>query len=194
MLRAVDYRTHPGHAGSARIRFFLRDAERVFVTVRDLGYRYYWLDQLRPRTPWRAGFGNLFEWPTSEVLKKLAGLGLYDLGVVARIGTGEEQLEERVAPVLLYHREGPQNVGGYLFSARTNTPATLTCTIYPAGVNRPTFEQALPRVRAGNIFTCRWNAASASEGAYRLVISGYSLDTSNDLKRIVDFYHRPAVR
>src|ERR1017187_875945 len=42
-----------------RIRFFLPSLSQPFVTIRELNYRhFYWMDHLRPSSPWRPGFTN----------------------------------------------------------------------------------------------------------------------------------------
>jgi hypothetical protein len=192
----VDYREDTkGMPQRLKLKFFLPETRDVYLTVRELEYdHYYWMDKVKPHAPWRAGFYNLFEWSTTDVLQRLTGLEVYELGVVAILGTEEQTGQDRIAPVILYHRNPPRRIGAYLFTAKTNTPATLTCSVYPAGEPSAIYRQTLRRVRAGKPFTCRWNAASAVEGGYRLVVDGYSLQTNDPITQVIDFYHKPDAR
>ncbi len=178
------------------LRFFLHEASEVALTVRELEYRhYYWLDEVRAG-PWRAGYGNVFEWPTADVLRRLDGVGVGDLGVVARVGAGAQgpSKRERLAPVILYQGAPPTVVKAYLLTARTNTPASLGCTVHEADSSREVFRQLFALVHAGENFTCRWDSSAAPDGPYRLVLEGTSLDTNDPLKLSIDFHHRAAVR
>jgi hypothetical protein len=45
-------------------------------------------------------------------------------------------------------------------------------------------------------FTFKWDVTTpaAPEGAYKLVLSGYLLDTNQKISQVVQFYHRPLIR
>ncbi len=54
-----------------------------FSPVRELDYQhYYWLDRVTPGLPWKAGFDNVFDWPTGDVLQQLTSpqVRIPDLG------------------------------------------------------------------------------------------------------------------
>jgi hypothetical protein len=178
------------------LRFYLRRREPVFLVVRELVYRhYYWLDKVEPRVPWQPGFDNVFEWPTGDVMGRLPGLRPTDLGVIARLGKPAPSATESVAPVLMYQGALPTRVEAYLFSFRAREQARLTASIYPEGGTEPVLRQVFPQQLAGRPFTVRWDVARQPqpEGAYRLVLSGYRLDSNEPIHQVVSFLHQPLV-
>ncbi len=64
----IDYNEDSGPLPEKfKLRFYLSEQSKVFVTVRELdNRRNYWMDRIRPSTAWHRGFGNQFEWPTQE--------------------------------------------------------------------------------------------------------------------------------
>jgi hypothetical protein len=175
-----------------KVRFYLEQAAEVYLTVRELDYKYYyWMDKVRPPRPWRPGFDNVFEWPTGEVIRRLSDLAIYDLGVVARLDRPEPGKVERVAPVVLFDSRLPSSIQGYLFSFKTNGDARLSASVFREEVKEPVFQQSYPRLRGGRPFTIRWNCPQEREGAYRLVLSGYFLDTNEPVDQTVRFRHQP---
>ncbi len=106
-----------------KVKFYLVQPSEVYLTVRELDNTYYyWMDNVRPAKPWQSGFGNVFAWPTQDVIQTLEQLKMnpYGLGVVARLGDSEPRMKERVAPVIFYHARFPAVVKGYLFTLRTS--------------------------------------------------------------------------
>lgn len=176
-----------------KIRFYLNQMSAVYLTVREVEYKYYyWLDKVKP-TRWPNGFGNEFTWRTQDVIRQLDGLGMYDLGVVARLEREEPSKVEQVTPVILYHTQLPPTITGYLFTLKTNGDARLRCTVYGEDEIEPIFTQDFRRQRGGSPFTVRWDSSTAPEGSYKLVVKGYFLNTSDPIDQIVEFYHRPQV-
>ena len=192
----VDYQEPvQGMPDALKLRFFLDRASDVHVRVREVEYRHYYLmDQVRPRQAWQAGYGYVFEWPTEAVLRSLPGLGVYDLGVVALVGSRDEHADVEVAPVILFHSNAPSAVNAYLFTARTHSPADITCEVYAEGSTAPRHRQRFRRVPAGRPFTCRWDASGQADGRYRVVMSGYALDSGDDLAQVVRFHHRSRLK
>lgn len=179
-----------------QIRFFLNEVRPVHLLVRELDYRhFYWLDQVKPESPWQIGFSNIYSWPTTDVIRHLNGLSLYDLGVVARLDDSEPRAEENVAPVLLYQSGYPVNVDGYAFVFRLREEAKVKGTIYRESGGDPIFEQDLGKQQGGRPFTFHWDLSGTPvlEGAYKLVLKGYVVSNNNPVAQVVHFYHRPYV-
>ena len=62
-----------------KLKFFLEQSYDVYITVRELDYKYYyWMDKVRPPKPWQQGFSNDFSWPTREVIKQLGNVKISD--------------------------------------------------------------------------------------------------------------------
>lgn len=178
-----------------KVRFYVKKPIDIYLTVRELDYKYYyWMDKIRPSRPWRSGFVNIFKWPTSEVIQQLDDLQVYDLGVIARLKKPEPSKVEHVTPVIFYHSRFPYTIKGYLFTFRTNGDARLSCSFYKKGEAVPLFTQIFRRQRGGRPFTVRWDSTKATEGSYKLVVSGYFLDTNDPIDQTVHFYHRPNVK
>jgi hypothetical protein len=178
-----------------RVQFYLQQLSKVYLTVRELDYKYYyWMDRVQPAQLWRPGFENVFEWPTREVIQQLGQITMYDLGVVARLDKSEPSMSERVAPVIFYHSQAPTVIKGYLFTFKTGGDAHLRCAVYEDGASEPLFTQILQRQRGGRPFTVRWDSSQAGQGSYTLVLGGYFLETNIPIDQTVTFYHQPDVR
>lgn len=180
-----------------QVRFFLKDVHPVHLLVREIDYKhYYWLDKVEPESPWRAGFSNVYGWPTADVIRQLHGLSLYDLGVVARLDKSMPRAEEYVAPVLLYQSNYPSEVSGYVFVFRLRDEAKIKGTIYKEAGGKPILVQDLGRQRGGRPFPFQWDLAStpAPKGAYKLVLKGYMLSNNYPVEQVVHFYHQPEVK
>jgi hypothetical protein len=193
----IDYRDHPEKLGERfHVRFFLPRSEDVHIVVRELDYRnYYWLDRVKPHAGWKAGFGNVFDWPTSAVLQPL-GMHMSELGVVARREHERPSAVEKVAPVLFYQSQFPSRVPGYVFHFRLREDAKIKGAIYPAAGGDPIVSLDLGRQRGGRQFALKWDVSSAPapEGSYKLVVSGYLLSSNDPVSQVVEFYHRPSIQ
>jgi hypothetical protein len=177
-----------------KIKFHLDTPSSVFLYVRELDYKYYyWLDKVQPVVPWTVGFNNAFEWPSSDVLRQLIPLRMYDLGVVVRLDHPEPAAIEHVAPAIFYSSSLPVRVNGYLFSFRLNGAAHIIASIFAADRPIPVFREVYPRKAGGASFTIRWNATAAPTGLYRLVIGGWFSDTNQPISQTVTFFHQPVV-
>lgn len=187
-----------------RFKFYLEEPADAYVTVRELDYRhFYWLDNVEPTAPWRAGFDNDFAWSTRDVLGSLNQILMYDLGVVVRLDSPEARSTERIAPAIFYHSEVPATIEGYLFTFRTGGTAFVMCTIYGEPPSDVLFTRTIPRQPEGRPFTIRWDStrrrdgttgAPVAPGWYSLVVSGYFLDTNDPFRHSIRFYHQPAVQ
>ncbi len=180
---------------TVKLRFYLEEEHEVYVTVRELDYRtYYWLDKVQPPQPWSQGFQNTFFWPTDPVLQQLTPkLDLYDLGALIRLDAESTSSIERVAPAVLYHRDAPPTITGYLFTLKTGDDVRLLATIRQASTGKEVETQTFRRKRAGRPFTIHWEAKDAEPGPYTLEISGFSLSTNQTLSKEIHFYHQPTV-
>lgn len=194
----VDYSDGAEQLGERfHVRFFLKRPGAVHLVVRELDYRhYYWLDKVVPKSPWQAGFANLFDWSTGDVVQRLGDLRISDLGVVARLGKENPSAVEEVAPVLFYQSQYPGKVGGYVFRFKLREDARVKGAIYKAGVGEPVLSRDLGRQPGGRPFSFKWSVAAppAVEGEYQLVLSGYLLATSDPISQVVRFYHRPTIQ
>jgi hypothetical protein len=185
-----------------RLRFALPRERRlgaVQITVRELHDRFdYWLDQVRPATPWRAGQVNVYRWPTRTVLKWLYGRGLQtaELGVLVRLGEADAPPgRERVAPVVLAGDDWPVEIERYLFTFRTRVPARVTCQLEPVAVASPIWGQSVKHTLADHSYSCRVPFPPLPAGEYRLRIESWSLTDRISLANLdVRFYHDPDLR
>jgi hypothetical protein len=179
-----------------RVAFHLPAQAAVQLTVREQDYRlYYWLDKIKPATPWQPNALNEFIWPTSAVLRQLdQRLSLYELGTLIRLKRETPGSVEEVAPAILYHTRPPEKITGYLFTMKTNGDARLSCTMYREGTADPVMNQSFRRIPGGRPFTVRWDATGAKEARHTLVCKGFFLDTNMELKQTVQFQHKPRVR
>ena len=101
---------------------------------------------------------------------------------------------ERITPLIFYHNHLPDMIEGYLFSFKTNGDARLSCSIYKNSDSEPIFSQYIIRQRGGRPFTVRWHCRDDSEGLYKLIVSGYFLDSNDPIDQIVLFYHNPQLK
>ena len=185
-----------------RLRFALPPGRRpgsVEITVRELQERFdYWLDQVRPATPWQPGQVNVYRWPTRTVLKWLYGRGLQtaDLGVLVRLGAGAAPPGgERVAPAVLAGDDWPVEIERYQFTFRTRVAARVTCQLEAAAVATPVWGQSVKFALADHSYACRVPFPPLPAGEYRLRIESWSLVERAPLSRYeVRFYHDPGLR
>lgn len=183
-----------------QVRFFLNEIHPVHLLVRVLDpvskRIYYWLDKVEPESPWQAGFANVYSWPTTDVIRHLNGLSLYDLGAVARLDYSEPRAEEYVAPVLLYQSNHPAVVSGYEFVFKLREAAKIKGAIYRESDTHPIYERNLGERPGNRPFVFHWNLSDspATEGTYKLVLEGYMIGNNNPVAQVVHFYHRPQVQ
>jgi hypothetical protein len=192
----VDYQEDmSGRAGKLAFRFFLERPTSVHAVVRELEYKhYYWLDNIQPTTPWQAGYGNVFEWPTRDVIGRLEGFNPSELGIVVRLGKATPSLVENVAPVVFYQSGVPPRAKGYIFIFRLREDGNVTATIFRDGVEQPLARQHFSRQSGGRPFAVKWDPKTEMpEGPYRVVLKGYALDTNDEINQTVTFYHQPAI-
>lgn len=178
------------------VRFFLKEVADVHVFVREVEHRhYYWLDRIVPAAPWGPGFDNVFEWPVSDVLGRLPDFKPADLGVLVRLGKATPGVVETVAPALFYQSRLPARATGYLFTFRLRDDAKVTATFYRKEGDEVLARQVFPRQAGGRAFTVRWDltATTLPEGAYKLVLGGYFLDSNEPVRQIVSFHHQPSL-
>lgn len=174
------------------IRFHLKEDSDVHVVVRELEYKhYYWLDRIVPRTRWRAGFDNQFEWSTREVMKRLRDFRPNELGVVVRVGKSSPSVMERVAPALLYQAQAPSAGTGYLFTFRLRDDGKVTARIFRQGNDEALFKQVFARQDGGRPFSVLWDwgVVNPSPGEYKLVLDGYFRTTNEPIRQSVSFHH-----
>jgi hypothetical protein len=180
-----------------QVRFFLNEILPVHLLVRELNYKhFYWLDKVEPETPWRAGFSNVYSWPTADVIRHLNRLSLYDLGIVVRLNKSEPSADEWVAPALLYQSGYPATTSGYTFVFRMREDAKIKGAIYRESGGNPIFTQDLGLKRGNRPFWFQWSLAHAAipEGKYKLVLNGYVVSNNNPVTQVVRFYHQPRIQ
>jgi hypothetical protein len=194
----VDFNDSPRQLSERlHVRFFLEQPAPVHIVVRELDYKYfYWLDRVVPQSPWRTGYGNVFDWPTSDVVRQLDGLSISDLGVVARLEREGPSAVEQVAPVVFYQTQFPAKVTGYIFHFRLREDAKVKGAIYKMSAVDAVFAQDLGKQRGNRPFAFKWDLTSspASEGMYKLVITGYLLATNDPVSQVVQFYHKADIK
>ncbi|MGH8066193.1 MAG: hypothetical protein ACRERE_13365 [Candidatus Entotheonellia bacterium] len=192
----VDFGEAPPQAMPARLKlkFYLEQPSKVFVIVRELVNRYYyWLDDVRPKKSWQAGFDNNFEWPTSEVLQQLNDIRVGELGVVVRLGHESPRANERVAPAIFYYSQPPRTIERYRFTFKTNGHAQVTCSVYREGVDKPISSPDCGPASAGRPFPVHWESSGAERGWYQLQVKGSFEKTKRRVMQSVHFYHQPVV-
>ena len=180
------------------IRFFLDRDRPAHLVVREVENRYsYWLDKVRPTKPWRAGFDNIFDWSTREVLAQLPELPVDRLAVTVRLDTETPSSVERVAPAIVYHTAAPKAVTAYevvfVANARLRVDASverIDGSAAPGQMERGT----LASWPAGVPFTLRWDAMSAPAGSYRLRLRAQVRENLERFDQLVEFHHQPVVR
>lgn len=192
----VDYREAETRLpDQLKVKFYLEEETAVHLTIRELDYRYYyWLDRVRPakEKPWRPGFGNLFQWSTGTVLRRLdATMSLDDLGVLIRLKQEDPSWKEDVAPAILYYSAPPRRIEAYVFTLKTNGDARVACSVFEEDGATPIWTHMIRRNPGGRSFSVRWDASAAHEGRYTLMVRGYFFDTNQQFRQVVNFYHRP---
>ena len=194
----VDFSDDPEKLGERfHARFFLERPAEVHIVVRELDYKhFYWLDRVVAQSPWRPGFGNVFDWPTQEVVRQLDDLRISDLGVVARLEREGPSAVEKVAPVVFYQTQFPSKVTGYVFHFTAPRRRQGQGHRLQMAASNPVFSQDLGKQRGNRPFAFRWDVTSppASEGLYKLVLSGYMLATNDPVSQVVQFYHRADIK
>ncbi len=177
-------------------RFFLKEPGGVYPLVRELENKHYYvLDNVQPATVWQVGYGNVFEWPTAVVLGRLSAFKPSDLGIVVRLGRATASVDENVAPVVFYQSSAPPRAKGYLFTFSLRDDGTVTAKIFREGQDTEVLSQRITRQSGGRPFTVKWDLANAeiAEGRYRVVLSGYFLDSNKPIQQTVRFYHQPVI-
>ena len=181
-----------------RMRFFLEKPAPAYVVVREVKNTHsYWLDKVRPPTPWGPGFANSFEWSTRDVINQLPGLKLYDLGVTVRVANENPSDLETVAPVILYHSALPAAIGGYEFAFKTNATARLEFSVERAdgsAVTPAPTPRIVQRWSYGVPLPVTWDASKAGAGEYRLQVRGRVLENNQAFAKEIRFFHQPNVR
>jgi hypothetical protein len=192
----ADFREAAGVMPSTlRVRFFLKDPVSVHLTVREQRYEhYYWLDEVVPQSPWKVGF-NEFSWSTGDVLRQIdPKFPIENLGIVARLKDGRPSANELIAPAILYHTSLPSTVAAYLFTIKPASDARMKVEVFKATGDKPVWSSAVPLAAGDEPVSIRWPAGSVPTGLYRLVVSGYFLDSNQQFTQTVQFYHQPVVQ
>lgn len=193
-----DEQSTPAPLSPYRLRFFLDRDAPAYVVVREQENRYsYWLDKVRPASPWRTGFGNVFEWSSQEVLAQLSELRPDQLGVTVRLGGDSPSSVERVAPAILYRTTAPTAITAYEVTFVSNVSIRFT-----ASVEREDGAAAIgavepPSLRSwppGLPLRLSWDASLAAAGRYRLRLRAQSRENLERFDQVVEFFHQPQVR
>ncbi len=177
----------------ATITFFLEGEETVHLLARERTPReFYWLDQVKPTSPWRPRATNTFSWPSGDVLRPL-GLRPADLLFLVRLGYDKPRLDERVAPILFEPAAGGRKVSGYRFTFRTQATAKIRQAVYGPVSAEPLQPFTPYSQRAAAVpFDISWKAEGQTEGIYRLVLQGYFIADNQPFTQVVEFFHSPA--
>lgn len=193
----VDYDDSPtALQEEMKVQFYLAEGNNVFLTVRELDYKYYyWMDRIKPDMPWNKGYQNTFHWPTETILKKLGdNIDVYDFGVIARIGNAKPKAKERIAPVILYHSQLPSKVKGYRFTFKTAGDARLSCMVFEENSRKAIWRRTVKRQIGGIPITVTWDATQAKSGSYRFMVKGFFLSDNSPIHQTVQFYHQPDLK
>jgi hypothetical protein len=196
----VDYREQAVQLPhQLKIRFYLKQSNDVDVLIREVDNRYYyWMDKIEPRVPWRKATYNEFAWPTKDVLQhivqRMGPMNMYDLGAVARLGSYKPQLIENVAPIIFYHTQLPAKIEGYLFTFKIGNDARIQADVYRGTSKDSLFTQTFRRQRYDRPFVVHWKSKEHSEGEYKIIVTGYFLDSGRHFAEEVHFYHKPNVK
>jgi hypothetical protein len=191
---AIDYGAGMENIPSSlNLYFFVDRPEEISVTVREIDNRnFYWLDRVRPKSPWLPGRANTFGWDTTMVLQRIApSLQVADLGVLVRPGRPEPSADQTVLPAAFFATAAPTKVNGYRFAFKPCCDANVTCSLYAEGSERALATQVFRRTPGGRPFTWRLDANALAPGAYRLVLVGYLIETNKRIRQVVRFRHRP---
>ena len=196
----VDYSERPVPlAEKFHVQFFLeKPRSEVYLVVRELdNLRYYWLDKVKPSSPWQQGFGNVFEWPTAAVIRPL-GLNITQLGVVTRLDSPEPKPEEKVAPAILFQAQPPEEIKGYrfVFKLLTDAKDVKAQVFSESDLQRPLWTRDLGKRSGQTPIEVVWptNSPAIATGWYRVVLDGFSLGSGRKVSQVVQFYHQPRVR
>lgn len=190
------------HAGQPRtlpnaltLSFFADPAEAISLTVREVdNSHFYWLDRIKPETPWAGGRTNSFRWDTRQVLQRMAPpLRIADLGVLVRVGRAEPSADEHILPAALVADPQPVTVAAYRFTFKPCCDANVSCSLHAQNVDAALVTQLFRRTPGGRPFSCRIDAATLAAGAYRLVLVGYLTETNQRIHQVVRFSHRPTL-
>lgn len=176
-----------------KLKLYLPRKTNAFVTVREINTRTnYWMDKIRLSRGWRKGFDNEFAWPTADVIKRLNNLKLSELGAVAQLEKNDRSNDMTVAPVILFHSKPPLKVSEYSFVFRISRRANVTCSIFKDGSDGPPLLKKTFVKMLGNLpRSIVWDASSAGEGSFRLVIDVVYGNDGEDVTQVIHFYHRP---
>lgn len=176
-----------------KMKFFLDEKEKVFVTLRELEYNtYYRADSFSPVKPWKTGFGNEVVLPTADVIKPL-GIKMNTLGVLVRLKINKPSADEYVAPAVFYHADTPAKITGYIFHMSIAEDAKIKWKVFKKAGNEEV-AQGGKAPEGGVTFAVLWNALDAPSGAYRLVINGYLLEDYQRISKVINFYHKVEVK
>src|SRR5262249_55674453 len=149
----------------------------------------YWLDQVKPKTSWTAGFNNIFEWPTADVLAYIPALKLYDLGIIVRVADPNPTSKDKIASAILYHSRPPMSVSGYKFVFKTNATVGFEFAIEDKDGTVPK-SQPEPRVVRTwpyNVpLPVKWAASTARPGKYLLKVIARVLENNEKLTQEVE--------
>ena len=175
-------------------QFYLPNHEQIDLTIREMNPVYfYWLDKVKPDSPWRPGALNSFEWATATVIRSLnwgtTPLTLDQLCATVRVGRLNPSDVEQVAPVALYHSRPPVSVDGYRFVFRPASQMRLLFQMFKVGNSTPVGTQEFRSVLAEEPHEVKWNAQGWQDGWYRLAVIGHTLSSNAQVNKIVSFYH-----
>jgi hypothetical protein len=174
--------------------FWLPRSEGVHVTMREISPRtYYWLDRVKPKSGWKAGF-NTFSWPADAVISHIDALTLDDLGIVVRRGSATASSSERISPATLGHPPVESHVTGYVFTFVADSDIRVRCTVTPTGGNTAVVTRMFNRQPGNRPFSVHFKASALPQGAYRLLLSGFVIETNDSIDQTVEFYHPGAPR
>ena len=129
---------------------------------------------------------------TGEVVSRLNDSKPSDLGIVARLGKSTPSVNEVVAPAMFYQPP---------VLARRPDIRSRSCGRrcrdgdHLSRSRRPRSLPSARRLSGGHPFTVKWPSPPALKpaGRYRVVLSGYFLDTNKPIQQTVTFYHQPPV-
>ncbi len=143
---------------------------------------------------WRKNCYNEFQWPYQEVIMKIHGMELTDLGFIIVLEKDKIGREKRVAPAIFYHSKPPKEVKEYYFAFKAiRDVVDLKCSIKKKSSENDSYHRIYPLLYAETPISLVWDSSQEIEGEYDLTIDGLTKEKKIPINFRVTFYHRKKI-